>query len=189
MHSVRFRGWHGPDSRATYEPISLFPDDSNCSCKKGHSAKDIPIVSLFVLILWGFHIDTTQPSSTIELPVTPPPVPLSPDVSVSPPSPPPSTVKRRTRSLQRLPSPPPSPTLPPSPERVSSFGRTIKKSRVLRESAPEVVSTKVRKARSKRSLSDAVSASPENPFVKENCSSISRYNQRRRRSWYTNFTL
>lgn len=46
MCSVKFRGWHGPDSRATYEPIALFPDSSNCTCKKGHSALDIPCVSL-----------------------------------------------------------------------------------------------------------------------------------------------
>lgn len=47
MCSVKFRGWHGPDSRATYEPIALFPDSSNCTCKKGHSARDIPFVSVF----------------------------------------------------------------------------------------------------------------------------------------------
>jgi len=149
MCSVKFRGWHGPDSRATYEPIALFPDSSHCTCKKGHSARDIPYVN-----------------SSMDIPLSPPPSPsVTPSPTISPTATPssspepitPSPVVKKRRSTKPFESPAPT---PPSPPRTSSFGRTIKKSRLL--SSPPSSPKHQRKHRVLLDLSsESIEISPE----------------------------
>eukprot|EP00026_Physarum_polycephalum_P001860 Phypoly_transcript_01863.p1 GENE.Phypoly_transcript_01863~~Phypoly_transcript_01863.p1 ORF type:complete len:975 (+),score=155.41 Phypoly_transcript_01863:99-3023(+) len=158
MCSVKFRGWHGPDSRATYEPIALFPDSSNCTCKKGHCAKDIPYAN-----------------SSMDIPLSPPPSPsVTPSPTISPSSTPssspepltpsPSLPKRR-RNKQTTESPL-EPT-PQSPPRTSSFGRTIKKSRILRSPPSSPKQHRNKKVSIELGPSEGIEISPEKTAKKK----------------------